>query len=292
MTSSQTSLRWGVEQRLEFIEFRLFWEGAVNRADITSHFGVSVPQASLDLARYLEIAPHNLSYDRSDKKYVAAEMFKPVFLEPDAERFLAQIGRSQSAEGRKEHDLVSNLPTADSVPIPFRRVDANVLKAVLTSIRAATSIEVLYQSMSRARPDPVWRRISPHAFGNDGLRWHVRGFCHIDGRFKDFILSRCTGARAPGVSEADRKTDTEWNEFFEALLVPNPKLTESQQSVIAMDYGMKDRQLTIPVRRALLYYFLKRLRLDVADRLDDPQETPVIVQNKADLERAFVGAPR
>ena len=59
-----------------------------------------------------------------------------------------------------------------------------------------------------------------------------------------------------------------------------------------MDFGMKDRQLTIPVRRALLYYFLKRLRLDVADRLDDPQETPVIVQNKADLERAFVGAPR
>src|SRR5688572_15244984 len=36
---------WGVERRLEFIEFRLFWEGGVNRADIVRAFDVSVPQA-------------------------------------------------------------------------------------------------------------------------------------------------------------------------------------------------------------------------------------------------------
>ena len=39
-------MRWGVEKRLEFIEFRLFWEGGINRADIMERFGVSVPQAS------------------------------------------------------------------------------------------------------------------------------------------------------------------------------------------------------------------------------------------------------
>lgn len=26
----KADLRWGVERRLEFIEFRLFWEGQVN----------------------------------------------------------------------------------------------------------------------------------------------------------------------------------------------------------------------------------------------------------------------
>ena len=31
---------WGVERRLEFIEFRLFWEGRVNRADLIDTFGV------------------------------------------------------------------------------------------------------------------------------------------------------------------------------------------------------------------------------------------------------------
>ena len=45
-------MRWGVEKRLEFIEFRLFWEGGINRADIIERFGVSVPQASKDLSLY------------------------------------------------------------------------------------------------------------------------------------------------------------------------------------------------------------------------------------------------
>ena len=39
-------LRWGIERRLEFIEFRLYWEGRVNRADLTSVFGISTVQAS------------------------------------------------------------------------------------------------------------------------------------------------------------------------------------------------------------------------------------------------------
>jgi hypothetical protein len=45
----KAELRWGVEQRLEFIEFRLFWEGHVNRIDVMQQFSVSVNQASSDL---------------------------------------------------------------------------------------------------------------------------------------------------------------------------------------------------------------------------------------------------
>lgn len=31
MAESLPVLKWGVERRLEFIEFRLFWEGGVNQ---------------------------------------------------------------------------------------------------------------------------------------------------------------------------------------------------------------------------------------------------------------------
>ena len=44
--------RWGQERRLEFIDFRLYWEGRINRSDLIDFFGISVPQASLDLAKY------------------------------------------------------------------------------------------------------------------------------------------------------------------------------------------------------------------------------------------------
>ena len=84
-------LRWNTEQRLEFIEFRLFWEGRVNRSDITDMFGVSVPQASNDLAQYRELAPTNIHYDASEKRYLPTPDFQPKYLKPNAERYLAQL---------------------------------------------------------------------------------------------------------------------------------------------------------------------------------------------------------
>ena len=86
-----TRLSWGVEQRLQFIEFRLFWDGVLNRSDMTERFGVSVPQASNDLTMYRELAPGNLEYDASAKRYVSTPEFKPRFLKPNPDRYLAQL---------------------------------------------------------------------------------------------------------------------------------------------------------------------------------------------------------
>ena len=120
----------------------------------------------------------------------------------------------------------------------------------------------------------------------DGLRWHVRAYCHIDKKFKDFLLSRCLDTGGDEEAGATPEDDICWNEFFEVVLCPNPKLGKLQQEVVARDYGMKDARLRVPVRKALLYYFEKRLRLDVADALDGPHETPVIIANRD----AFVAA--
>ena len=49
--------------------------------------------------------------------------------------------------------------------------------------------------MNKVRPDPIWRRITPHAFGYDGFRWHVRAYCHLDNKFKDFLLPRILEVR-------------------------------------------------------------------------------------------------
>ena len=50
---------------------------------------------------------------------------------------------------------------------------------------------------------------------------------------------------------------------------------------------MSDGKLTVPVRYALLYYFNKRLRLDVGPDLDGPQERPVIVANRTQFDEAL-----
>ena len=292
MPSECPRLRWGVEQRLEFIEFRLFWEGGVNRSDITRFFGVSIPQASKDLTQYQELAPDNVRYDRSEKRYFAAQGFASVFLKPDAESYLAQLNKVAAAPDAGAYSWLTDPPSVDTMPVPHRRVDVETLRAVLAAIRDKVSLEILYQSMNTQRPDPVWRRISPHAFGCDGFRWHVRAFCHIEDKFKDFLLSRIMGIRNTEMSHVDGEADTLWGSFFDVVLAPNPKLGENQRRVIAQDYAMPDGEISIPVRQALLYYFRKRLRLDVADVLDDPQETPVVVTNRAEFDRVLSEAMR
>ena len=79
---AEKRLSWGTEQRLEFIEFRLFWDGELNRSDITERFAVSVPQASNDIAMYRELAPANLEYDSSAKRYVSTPSLGPVSCGP------------------------------------------------------------------------------------------------------------------------------------------------------------------------------------------------------------------
>ncbi len=56
MGTEKADLRWGVERQLEFIEFRLFWEGHVNRGDLMSAFAVSANQAPTDLNRNIGMA--------------------------------------------------------------------------------------------------------------------------------------------------------------------------------------------------------------------------------------------
>lgn len=144
--------------------------------------------------------------------------------------------------------------------------------------------------MSPEHPDPLWRWITPHGFGFDGLRWHVRAFCHRNIQFLDFVLGRCLEAAETGPAEARAEDDWQWQRIFDVTLEPNPELTEGQRRAIALDYGMTDAKVTVPVRFALLYYFNKRLRLDVAAHLDGPHERPVIVGNRTEFDEALANA--
>lgn len=289
IAANAKGIRWGVERRLEFVEFRLFWEGGVNRADIVNEFGVSVPQASKDLTLYQEQAPSNIVYDRSGKRYLASDTFRPRFIELDAAAYLDRLAPPSTIGADPGSGIHATL-VADRLPIPQRRIASNSLRSLLAAVRGNRSIEILYQSMSEARPEPLWRRVSPHAFASDGLRWHARAYCHIDQKFKDFILSRCLDCRDLGEAGSFAQSDELWNSFFQVVLIPNPALTSSRQEIIAQDFAMVDGRVVVPVRRAMLYYFSKRLRLDLA--LSDPRETPVVVSNREGFDSALSEATR
>ena len=287
MKSAPRVRRWGPDQRLEFIEFRLFWEGAVNRSDLIQRFGVSVPQASNDLAAYRQLAPANIDYDVSGKRYVPSPRFRPKLLKPNPERYLAQVKAMSDGIIDISDTWLSTSPTADVMPIPNRRIDPTVLREMLRAVRKNDRIRIEYQSTSPENPDALWRWISPHAFGFDGLRWHARAFCHRDERFKDFILGRCLAAGDLKAGGVPGKDDWQWQTFFKVVLQPNPQLAPGQRRAVALDYEMTDGRVVVPVRYALLYYFNKRLRLDVAERVDQVRERPILVANKREFDKAL-----
>jgi len=281
VVTEKADLRWGVERRLEFIEFRLFWEGHVNRGDLMDAFGVSVNQASTDLNRYIGMAPDNMVYDKSARTYIRGSKFDALFLKPDASRYLSQLRSVADGILDRADAWIGQFPSYDSAPTPVRGVNAKTLRSVVAAIRRSEAIEAKYQSLSR--PEPRWRWIAPHAIGFDGFRWHTRAFCLTDQSFKDFLLSRIIETRGTKPSEVDADGDADWNEQVTLEIGPHPELSDTQQKVIALDYGMRGGRAKILVRKALIYYALKRLGLDTDPTARRPQDQQIVLLNRAEI---------
>lgn len=289
MGLDKANLRWGVERRLEFIEFRLFWGGQVNRADLMDAFGVSVNQSSTDLNRYITMAPTNMFYDKSARTYIRGDGFSPLFLKPDPSLYLAQLRSVADGILDRSDCWIGAIPPYDAAPTPVRGVVASTLRSVVSAIPRSEAIEIRYQSLSKL--EPRWRWIAPHALGFDGFRWHVRAFCLMDLTFKDFLLSRLLETRGMRSSDISSELDVDWNEYVTLEVGPHPDLSKTQARVIAFDYGMRRGKAKIKVRRSFLYYTLRRLGLDTDPSARTPQNQQIVLLNPEVLAPGRASAP-
>jgi hypothetical protein len=274
--------RWSQQRRLEFIDFRLRWDGRLNRRGLTDFFGISVPQASLDIAKYAELAPRNLEYDRAARVYLATKSFRALYATSGASHFTNEL--LLSALDASQHEMLAFRPPVATVPVPARVIPVDVLVALQRAIRERTGLRVVYQSLSRAAPTA--RIISPHAFAHDGFRWHVRAYCHARAEFRDFVISRITQVEHAEPTQADAapEHDTAWNTELELVLVPHPKLAKAHRNAIELDYGMTDGRTVLTCRLALAFYVLRHLRLE-ADRGSTPEEQQIVLKNRASVDR-------
>ena len=63
-------------------------------------------------------------------------------------------------------------------------------------------------------------------------------------------------------------------------IAPHPALSDTQAKVIALDYDMKGGKAEINVRRALLYYALRRLGLDTDPAARQPHDQQIVLLNR------------
>jgi hypothetical protein len=274
-------VKWSQERRLQFIDFRLQWGGRINRRDVTDFFKISVPQASADISRYAELAPGNLEYDTSSRTYVAAPAFDPHYESSGARQYLSQLLALERQILTSDQAFLAFRPPMASVPLPNRTVDPKTLALVLQAIAERAKLRIRYQSI--ARDEPQERFISPHAFGYDGVRWHVRAFCHLRDGFRDFVLGRILSPGAPAASAVDSSQDHEWHTNVDLILKPDDSLSPKQREGVEVDYGMENGKVTVLCRQAMLFYTLRTLNFE-------PNGTPrkgekqVVIANLAEIK--------
>lgn len=276
--------RWGQARRLAFIDLRLQYDGKINRRDLQEYFEISTPQASADLDLYKRLAAENLAYDASERTYLKGEHFDPQFGRSSATSYLDELYRLERGVVNRDESFVGFIPPTGIVATPSRSITSEEVAILVQAIRDQIALEVVYQSMDE--PGPITRVISPHAFGFDGLRWHVRAWCHQRSTFRDFAIGRLEyRRRVDGYKKIDPSTDIGWVTQVDLVLVPHPKLSLQQRLAVMKDYEMRDDKLILPCRKAMIFYTLRHLNLHSPDVLEDPARQHVVLLNREEVDR-------
>lgn len=279
--------RWSQERRLEFIDYRLRWDGRLNRSDLIEFFGISVPQASLDIARYAELAPNNIRYDASARTYLSGTPFAPLYNTDNPQRYLNDLLASTSGFCPVGSLFIGWTPPVGATPIPTRLVSTETLGRLLHAIRNRETVKVKYQSLTS--DDPQSRTLSPHALAFDGFRWHVRAFCHAQQSFRDFVIARMLSIQPGDASTASPEDDRAWHTAVTLVIAPHPGLPPAQRKVIELDYGMEDGEARLECRKALLFYLLRHLGFEGRQAVT-PQAQQIILKNEVEGGRYLDGS--
>lgn len=274
------ALSWSQDRRLKFIDFRLRWEGRINRNDLVEFFKISAPQATLDLAKYAESAPDNLTYDPRSKAYVKTRFFHPVFGRSASKTYLNELLALESGVMEPAACFVRWQPSIATVPVPGRHVDGEVLEVLVQAIRERRMITVEYQTMGREQP--TQRVLSPHALANDSQRWHVRAYCHSRENFRDFVLARLKPLSLGGTTSLAIGEDKAWSQEVLLVVAAHPALPPASRAALEVDYGMTDGRLTLRCRQAMLLYSL--IRLGLLEEKPHPAAQQIVLVNQAEVE--------
>ena len=270
-----------IQQRIRWLEDRLYWIGDLNRADLASKFAMSLQQASADIALYRKLAPSNITYDVNNKNYVRSDPFAPVFTKSWSDWLV----------GNERDELALRSLPMERVTALHRSVPDVIISAVARAYRHRTPLRIQYQAMTSPAPEELM--ICPHTVIDTGRQWHIRAWDSRRLQFADLVPSRILQVQSdPSVEWVPQEADNEWNTFVSIVLTPAPGLKKSQRLTVEKDFLMIDSERVIRVRCALAYYHLSAMNLEDAVRSNEgsPKERSqgVAVKNWADLLKYVV----
>lgn len=258
---------WCQKTRLRAIETLAFWRGRVNSRDLMETFGVSRVVALRDIHNYMDHVPGNLDYKKSDKAFLATNMFQKQFTAGAINEWIA---------------LDSKL--CEYVEKPQFEINPELARPLIMAIHKRTGVVVSYRSMEH--PSGSERSLFPHTLVYSGFRWHIRAWCCVRCEFRDFNLSRISNVHASSdaaPSGSHPKNDVLWNKMVDIKLIANSEMTKQERALIESEFGMTNNYLKLTTRAALIMYTLQAYQVDPS-RDDDIYKQRLVVSNLEEIE--------
>ena len=132
-----------IQQRLEWLESRIFWIGELKRKDLIDNFGISIQQATSDIRLYQSIAPDNLKYDGNVKRYLKTESAIPIFNQ-SPEKWLS-VSHQESKPSFSNFFFLNLIDDFDS--INSNNSVPNIVSLSSVSVINPFLINVLYKTL-------------------------------------------------------------------------------------------------------------------------------------------------
>lgn len=274
MVMMKTTSTWAKTARMKFFEDTIFWIGKAGRADLAERFSVADSVATEDINNYEKLCSEsgvsNFMYDRKKKKFLRVSGMKRILSPEDDESILEE----------KARDPANSF--IDTIKMPERRFDKEVLQATLSAIVDSSAITFSYVSENGIE---CRRSAVPTRLVKFSGRWHFRGWCLDKLDWRDFVIGRICGIEFPksGEDHADITNipyDHEWHEPVKIILTINPELPEDRRKRISYDYNSGDNgEIEIESRKCFQFYYEKAFK-----KVENPEECQVVFLRIEKLE--------
>ena len=119
----------------------------------------------------------------------------------------------------------------------------------------------------------------------------MRGWCEKSQDYRDFVLSRIRSVYDDnGQAQYSAAQDERWNTWVEFAIEPDSRLSQAQQSLIALDYGMQPNsqgkyQRHYRVRGALVLYWFQHLRIDKYRETPEAQQIILSPESRENVKK-------
>lgn len=236
-------------ERLKYIDLCAYILGAINRVGLMKRFNIMQAWATKDFTAYQENAPHNLVYDNRVRAYVPTDWFSPYY-EHDIDDALDLLCKGTQSIVCEPKFANQNY----SYTIQNVRPKLENIAALLRAINRGYKVEVSYVSRSRGLSTRV---IAPHSLIRTGCFTYVRAFDHLSGEFRSFKLNRIQSSRLRNevpIEAQIKAHDVDWTTDTKLVIEINGDLPHPES--IEFDYGLKNGQLTLVIKKALIRYLL------------------------------------